>query len=159
MSSGICSIVDSLSERLVSDVRSPVPAHELVPGHVSAEIAIAILNRLYRRQIELVDRPADFDLANFGRSLLRFSCRVRLSPNGWRRLPDAVGVEASRVVPGPPDSAGWMDVELRLESPEVALSQLIGLGADVEVLEPLSLRDAVCAVAEQMAARHQRNGR
>ena len=112
---------------------------------------------------ELSDRPADFDLATwwaasmaeFDRSLLRFSCRIRLSPNGWRRLPDAVGVEASRVVPGPPDSAGWMDVELRLESPEVALSQLIGLGADVEVLEPLSLRDAVCAVTEQMAARHR----
>jgi predicted DNA-binding transcriptional regulator YafY len=52
-----------------------------------------------------------------------------------------------------------MDVELRLESSDVALSQLIGLGADVEVLEPLSLRGAVFDVAEQMVRRHQRRGR
>ncbi len=114
---------------------------------------------------ESSDRPADFDLATwwaasmaeFDRSLLRFGCRIRLSANGWRRLPDVVGLEASRVAPRPPDSAGWMDVDLKLESPEVALSQLIGLGADVEVLEPASLRNAVCAAAEQMAARHRRS--
>jgi predicted DNA-binding transcriptional regulator YafY len=116
---------------------------------------------------EVADRPVDFDLAawwaasmaEFDRSLLRFDCRIRLSPNGWRRLPDVVGVEASRAAPGPPDGAGWMDVELRLESSDVALSQLIGLGADVEVLEPLSLRGAVFEVAQQMVRRHQRRGR
>lgn len=108
-------------------------------------------------------RPERFELstwwassmAEFDRSLLRFSCRVRLSAEGWRRLPDVVGVEASRVDPGQADADGWMDIDLRLESFDVALSQLISLGADVEVLEPLSLRDAMRAVAEQMMIRHR----
>ena len=38
-----------------------------------------------------------------------------------------------------------------------ALSQLIGLGADVEVLEPRSLREGLRAVAEQMVLRHTRS--
>ncbi|NMM90644.1 transcriptional regulator [Rhodococcus sp. SRB_17] len=113
---------------------------------------------------ESFDRPADFELATwwsssmaeFDRSLLRFGCRVRLSAEGWRRLPDVVGVEASRVEPGQADVDGWMDVDLRLESFDVALSQLIGLGSDVEVLEPLLLRGAMHAVAEQMVLRHRR---
>ena len=107
-------------------------------------------------------RPVDFDLpswwaasmAEFDRSLLRFECRVRLSPEGRRRLPDVVGELAAAVEVGPEDNDGWVSAELKLESEAVALSQLIGLGADVEVLEPRSLREGLRAVAEQMVLRH-----
>ncbi|MGC0365673.1 putative DNA-binding transcriptional regulator YafY [Rhodococcus sp. 27YEA15] len=108
-------------------------------------------------------RAADFDLASwwaasraaFDRSLLRYPCRVRLSPGGWRGLRDVVGEEAARVKPEPADSDGWVSVDLRLESEAVALSQLVGLGAEVEVLEPLSLRTAMRSVGEAMVRRHR----
>ncbi|QNG20098.1 YafY family transcriptional regulator [Rhodococcus triatomae] len=109
-----------------------------------------------------VVRPTDFALgewwdehtARFDRSLLRYDCRVRLSPRGWRRLPDVVGIEASRVQPGEPDAQGWVSVDLRLESEEVAADQLIALGDGVEVLAPAALRVALRAVGEAVAHRH-----
>ncbi len=93
-------------------------------------------------------------MAEFDRSLLRFECRVRLSPEGRRRLPDVVGELAAAVEVGPEDNDGWVSAELKLESEAVALSQLIGLGADVEVLDPSSLREGIRTVAEQMVLRH-----
>ncbi|GAA4485766.1 YafY family protein [Rhodococcus olei] len=108
------------------------------------------------------DRPADFDLAawwaasaaEFDRSLLRFPCRVRLSPAAWRALPAVVGVEAARVTPGPADADGWVRVELRLEAEEVAVHQLTALGAGVEVLAPASLRAGLRAVGDEIARRN-----
>ncbi|MFD4369868.1 helix-turn-helix transcriptional regulator [Rhodococcus sp. NPDC058521] len=109
-----------------------------------------------------VTRPDDFDLAawwadsvaEFDRSLLRFPCRLRLSETGLRRLPEAVGTEAARVEPGPPDDIGWFTFDLRLETEEVALHQLTALGADVEVVEPRSLREALREVGTAVAARN-----
>ncbi|CAM3001321.1 YafY family protein [Prescottella defluvii] len=108
-------------------------------------------------------RPDDFDLAawwaasmaEFDRALLRYSCRVRLSPYAWRRLPDVVGAEAARVEPSEADEQGWVTVDLMLEAEEVALDQLTGLGAGVEVLGPVSLRAGLRAVAEEVARRHR----
>jgi len=93
-------------------------------------------------------------MAEFDRSLLRFHCRVRVSPEGRRRLPDVVGELAAAVEVGPEDDDGWVSAELKLESEDVALSQLIGLGSDVEVLEPSSLREGMRTVAERMLLRH-----
>ncbi|AOW91796.1 transcriptional regulator [Rhodococcus sp. WMMA185] len=112
---------------------------------------------------EPATRPANFDLARwwsdsvaeFDRALLRFDCRVRLSPAAWRHLPHAIGVEAARVEPGPPDDDGWFTVHLRLEAEDVARDQLTSLGSDVEVLEPQSLRRALWGVG---AAMMRRNG-
>ncbi|QBJ95923.1 YafY family transcriptional regulator [Rhodococcus sp. ABRD24] len=107
-------------------------------------------------------RPDTFDLAGwwsasiaeFDRSLLRYACRVRLSPYAWRRLPDIVGEEAARVVPGEPDESGWVAVDLMLEAEEVALGQLTALGAGVEVLAPESLRAGLCEVGAEVARRN-----
>jgi predicted DNA-binding transcriptional regulator YafY len=107
-----------------------------------------------------VERPADFDLAAwwsssaaaFDRSLLRYRCRVRLSPAALRSLPSVVGSEAARIEPDPPDSRGWVEVDLALESEPVALHQLTALGAGVEVLAPDALRAGLCDIATAMAA-------
>ncbi|REE72908.1 putative DNA-binding transcriptional regulator YafY [Rhodococcus wratislaviensis] len=107
-------------------------------------------------------RPDDFDLgawwtasvAEFDRALLRFRCRVRLSPASWRRLPRVVGVEAARVEPGPPDDEGWVTVDLLLEAEDVALDQLTVLGGGVEVLQPHSLRESLRAVGDAIARRN-----
>ncbi|OUS90104.1 YafY family protein [Rhodococcus sp. NCIMB 12038] len=107
-------------------------------------------------------RPRDFDLgawwtdsvAEFDRALLRFRCRVRLSPAAWRRLPRVVGVEAARVEPGPPDDDGWVTVDLLLEAEDVALDHLTALGGGAEVLQPQSLRDSLRAVGEAITRRN-----
>lgn len=105
-------------------------------------------------------RPDDFDLASwwadstaaFDRSLLRYPCRVRLSPAAWRALPAVVGTEAARVSPGPPDADGWVEVDLRLEAEDVAVHQLTALGGGVEVLAPATLRAGLRATAQRMLA-------
>mgnify|MGYP005988805963 CR=1 FL=1 len=110
-----------------------------------AELAIEVL------------RPAGFDLAQwwgasmaeFDRSLLRFPCRVRLFDNAVRALPRVIGVAATPEL-GPPDSDGWTEVELMLESEDVALAQLIALGGGVSVLDPASLRRSLRDVASSI---------
>lgn len=111
------------------------------------------------------DRPAGFDLAEwwrtsgeeFDRSLLRTSVVLRLDPVAARRLDRAVGVTAARLAvelfPGA-DQDGWRTVEVPVESEEVALSQLMGLGAGVEVVTPLSLRHRLAGVGAAVAARN-----
>ena len=107
-------------------------------------------------------RPDNFDLgawwsasvAEFDRALLRFRCRVRLSPASWRRLPRVVGVEAARVEAGTPDDDGWVTVDLVLEAEDVALEQMTVLGGGVEVLQPHSLRESLRAVGDAIARRN-----
>ncbi|WP_043807921.1 helix-turn-helix transcriptional regulator [Rhodococcus triatomae] len=111
-------------------------------------------------------RPADFDLAAwwassaaaFDRALLRYRCRVRLSPVALRSLPSVVGSEAARVTPGPADDRGWVELDLALESEDVALQQLTALGADVEVLAPDSLRAGLHDIATATAANNVGRG-
>lgn len=100
---------------------------------------------------EPASRPEHFELADwwataseqFDQSLLRYPCRLRCSPVGFRRLSEAVGVTAARAAgatAGPPDQHGWVELELRGESLEVLADQLLGLGPHVEVLSPVELR-------------------
>lgn len=111
---------------------------------------------------ESAQRPDDFDLpawwaasvAKFDRSLLRFACRVRVSSTGWRWLSDVVGAEAARVEPGEQDETGRFTIDLHLEAEDVALHQLTALGAEVEIVEPSSLRESFRRIGEAMAARH-----
>ncbi|MFD4562300.1 helix-turn-helix transcriptional regulator [Streptomyces sp. NPDC058469] len=109
-------------------------------------------------------RDEEFDLtafwderaAQFARSILRAEVVVRLSPDGVRRLPYAVDPAAARealeVADGPEGSDGWVTVTLLVESEEVAHSQLAGLGPDVEVLAPESLRARFTNDALRLAA-------
>jgi predicted DNA-binding transcriptional regulator YafY len=114
---------------------------------------------------EVFERPAGFDLARhwaasqaeFEASLLRYRSRLRLSPSALRLLPHLVEPAAGQAAldgAGPADAAGWREVELRSESEDVALDQLVGLGAGIEVLAPVSLRRRMAEVGLQMAARN-----
>jgi len=116
---------------------------------------------------EPFDRPDDFDLAahwaqssaDFDRSILRSTVRLRLSPRGARVLPtvmDPAAVAAALTDPGPPDADGWVEVEVAVESDEVAAMQLLALGDGVEVLEPPAVREALAATARRMARLNQR---
>jgi predicted DNA-binding transcriptional regulator YafY len=110
-------------------------------------------------------RPDGFDLpewwarssAEFDRSLLRFACRLRLSPPALRLLPHVTDpAAAQRAIDGagPPDDDGWREVALEGESAQVLTAQLLGLGAGVEVLEPGTMRAALRDVAQAMASRN-----
>ncbi len=120
--------------------------------------------------VELLDerfeRPAGFDLvswwerssAQFERSLQRARVRVRLSPAGARALPRVVDADlavAALEQAGPPGPDGWTEVDLPLEEPEIAAGQLLGLGVEVEVVEPPAVRAAFADAARRMADRHR----
>ncbi|TQF69306.1 YafY family transcriptional regulator [Rhodococcus spelaei] len=143
----------------------------LVAAHRGSVLSFRV-SRIHRAEIldATARRPEDFDLAAwwaesaavFDRSLLRYPCRLRLAPAARRALPAVVGTEAARVTPGPADAEGWVEVDLMLESEEVALHQLTALGGGVEVLAPKSLRAGLHAVGREIARRNsaitQRDG-
>ena len=83
--------------------------------------------------------------------------RVRLSPRG-RRLaallgrPSGIRVRRSpHVVAGRED---WVEAWVRIDSPGIAVLDMLALGADVEVLDPPDLRAGVRDAATRIAALH-----
>ncbi|MFY1614995.1 helix-turn-helix transcriptional regulator [Micromonospora sp. WMMD736] len=112
---------------------------------------------------EEFDRPVDFDLPVWWREhVVRFRAQlhqdeatVRLSPAGRQRLreigSDAV-VAAVDASAGPVDAQGWVTAVLPIESLTHAHGDLLRLGADVEVLTPVALRELLAATAAGLAA-------
>lgn len=107
-------------------------------------------------------RDQEFDLPGFweeqaerfARSLLRAEVVVRLSAEGTRRLPHVVDPLSARdalAAAGEPDPRGRVTVTLRVESEEVAHTQLTALGPEAEVLSPASLRERLAADARRLA--------
>ncbi|WP_405752171.1 YafY family transcriptional regulator [Streptomyces sp. NBC_00012] len=110
---------------------------------------------------ERFERDGRFDLAGFwderaaqfARSLLQAEVTVRVSPEGVRRLPytmDRSAVQDALDTAGPPDAEGWLTLTLRVESVEIAYSQLLSLGPESEALEPAALRGRFAAAAERL---------
>jgi predicted DNA-binding transcriptional regulator YafY len=83
--------------------------------------------------------------------------RVRLSPRG-RRLAALLGRPADiRVRRSPHMVAGrddWVEAWVRIDSPGIAVLDMLALGADVEVLDPPELRVGVRDAATRIAALH-----
>ncbi|TCK20751.1 helix-turn-helix transcriptional regulator [Pseudonocardia endophytica] len=107
-------------------------------------------------------RPDGFDLAahwaasarRFESSLLRATARLRLSPRGLRMLPTVTDTEAAHRAIAAADVAdqdGWTPVTLQHEGERVIAGQLLGLGPEVEVLEPSSVRSALADLARRTA--------
>ncbi|MDH6584152.1 putative DNA-binding transcriptional regulator YafY [Streptomyces sp. SAI-133] len=97
------------------------------------------------------ERDEEFDLPGFwaeqaerfARSILHAEVVVRLSGDGVRRLPyvvDPVSAREALAAAGAVHEDGWLTVTLPVESEQVAHAQLAGLGPEVEVLAPGSLR-------------------
>jgi predicted DNA-binding transcriptional regulator YafY len=114
---------------------------------------------------EQFERPVDFDLAEwwagaaarFEGQMLRATVRVRVGPRGLKFLAGAVDHDAAlRAIAhaGPPDAEGWRELELDVESIEVAAGQLTALGGEVEGLEPPELRARLAAAGMALAARN-----
>ncbi|KFG00403.1 transcriptional regulator [Streptomyces scabiei] len=105
---------------------------------------------------EEFDLPAYWDeqTERFARSILHAEVVVRLSAEGVRRLPrvvDPVSARDALASAGAPDGHGLTTVMLRVESEEVAHTQLTALGVEAEVLAPESLRERFAADARRLA--------
>ncbi|GAA2626623.1 WYL domain-containing protein [Dactylosporangium fulvum] len=107
------------------------------------------------------ERDGSFDLAafwgeqalEFERGILREQARIRLSPAGVRLLRHTVEALAARAVDEQavtPGADGWVVVTLPVESVAVACTQLLGLGPEVEVLDPPELRELMRSAATRM---------
>ncbi|QDY10796.1 YafY family transcriptional regulator [Micromonospora sp. HM134] len=128
--------------------------------------------RTYRvdRVVDVVPDPATFvrddgfDLGGywreqaeaFLRGMLAERVTVRVSPVGLRRLrflaDTPFAYEEALASVGAPDGQGWVVTRLPVESVEVAYPQLLGLGPEVEVLDPPELRARLVDAAARSAA-------
>jgi predicted DNA-binding transcriptional regulator YafY len=112
-------------------------------------------------QAKLLDTPstvpADFDLGGFWEkstkafrsSLPNYVARFRVAPAIFPRLQFAG--RFARVGEGAePDSDGWLQVSVGFDVEEMACEYALGFGANLEVLEPPSLREKVLAAAKRV---------
>ncbi|MEV5434989.1 WYL domain-containing protein [Streptomyces sp. NPDC052682] len=110
---------------------------------------------------EVFARPAGFDLAahweessrRLEAALHQGTARLRLSPRAQRLLPMQCGAAGVRALEsaGPPDAAGWVEVEMPVEAEAVAVGDLLRLGTEAEVLGPPELRRAVARAVAVLA--------
>ncbi|MFR9775058.1 helix-turn-helix transcriptional regulator [Micromonospora sp. MS34] len=111
---------------------------------------------------ERYTRPADFDLAGYWREwtqryerdVYRAQARVRMTVAALEFMPYVFPPEmsrAARAAAGEPDEHGWLETTVPIESVRHAHTELLKLGAEVEVLEPAELRDRLGATAHALA--------
>lgn len=109
---------------------------------------------------EHFQRPKDFDLVRFWTAasrayevgLYRGKAVLRVSPRGMRRV-DLLGsaiAQAARETASAPDADGWVSVVIPIESVDQAAADLIRLGTDAEVLQPLELRHRIAQTARSL---------
>lgn len=67
-------------------------------------------------------------------------------PEGWRPRPDAAP---------DPERPDWLEGSFRFDSYESAVTELLALGVEVEVLLPSELRETMAEVGRTIARRHE----
>ncbi|MEU6549850.1 WYL domain-containing protein [Streptomyces sp. NPDC046915] len=115
------------------------------------------------------ERPAGFDLAahwaessrRLERALHQDTARLRISPRAQRLLPMQFGALGRQTLDsaGPPDGEGWVEVDMPVETRAVAVTDLLRLGAEAEVLGPPELRQAMTEAVAALADRYGLAGR
>jgi len=111
---------------------------------------------------ESFSRPADFDLAaywadstrRFETEIYRDTATLRVSPRGLKQLREmsAAVAEAAARSAEAPDGEGWARLVIPIESIDHAARELVGLGAEAEVLAPAALRERLGETARRLAA-------
>jgi predicted DNA-binding transcriptional regulator YafY len=114
---------------------------------------------------ERFERPAGFDLAShwaesiaaYEREVPRTDVTVRVDPERIYRLGDLVGgqvIAAAERLPEP-DPEGWTRLRLRVDWPlDEVPSHLVGMGSELEVIEPPEIRARVLELARGAIERH-----
>ncbi|MFF7637278.1 helix-turn-helix transcriptional regulator [Kitasatospora sp. NPDC008050] len=110
------------------------------------------------------ERPAGFELAAYWTAaadrltamLHQGTAELRLSPRAAQLLPARFGAVGARALaqaaaPGPD---GWIRLTLPVESPAIAVGDLLHFGSEAEVVGPPELRAALAAEVAALAARY-----
>jgi predicted DNA-binding transcriptional regulator YafY len=111
---------------------------------------------------ERFERPEGFDLAGWWQvnsrelawRLFRGEAVVRLSPRGRELLPVLLGTAQARAAADsacPPDSSGWTQVVVPIESVDHGVADFLRLGAEAEVLAPEELRLRIAGAVHTLA--------
>jgi predicted DNA-binding transcriptional regulator YafY len=109
-------------------------------------------------------RPEGFDLGaywklsvqRFEQDLYRRKALVRVSAAGRQLLADLLPEWLLATLPLVPPDVDWFEMEIPIEDTSISAKQLLRLGAEVEVLAPTSLREAVLDEARAVLRRHER---
>ena len=154
--SGDCETVERLVDPLGLVAKGSV--WYLVAG-VEGDIRSYRVSRVQEIKLtqERFTRPEGFDLAahweqstlKFKTSLPRYSTIVRVGPAVFPRLGFA-GRFAKIERAGAPEPDGWRKVWMRFDVEEMAVEYVLSFGPQIEVLEPVSLRDKVIKMAESV---------
>jgi predicted DNA-binding transcriptional regulator YafY len=104
-------------------------------------------------------RPQGFDLAAhwaqssnyFVSNLPSYPVTVRIAPEVLEHIYHA-GRYARIDATDPPDVDGWIQLRLLFEQEEAACGYLLSFGPQVEILEPLVLREKIIDLAQSVAA-------
>jgi predicted DNA-binding transcriptional regulator YafY len=107
------------------------------------------------------ERPADFDLPkhwrestqNFEREIYIGRARVRATRIGVQRLKD-ISQRCKDEIEAQPlafDEAGWAVFDVPIEEERWAAREMTRAGAEVEVLEPATLRERMTEIARRLA--------
>jgi predicted DNA-binding transcriptional regulator YafY len=117
-----------------------------------------------RRLEERFERPGEFDLAAYWtessaayeRDAPRLEVVVRVRPDRLGRLNDIIGERAAAAAERleETDEEGWLRLRLRIDWPLEVPARLLGLGSDLEVLEPAELRSRVVTLARRVLERY-----
>jgi predicted DNA-binding transcriptional regulator YafY len=114
---------------------------------------------------ERFERPEGFDLAahwrawseEFEARMYHGEATVRFSPRARELLPYYLSPAVTRAIQqtaSPPDAAGWTQAVIPIESHQHAIGELLRLGAEVEVVAPVELRERMVATISALAARY-----
>jgi predicted DNA-binding transcriptional regulator YafY len=137
----------------------------VVAGH-EGQLRTYRVSRVTTAQIgeEHFERPREFDLASYWtessaayeREMIRLPVTVRIAPDRIGNLADFVGGKALAEAEtlDEPDPDGWTRLRLKVDWPEEAPGRLLGLGGDLEVLEPPHVRERLVELASGAVARH-----
>jgi predicted DNA-binding transcriptional regulator YafY len=112
---------------------------------------------------ERFERPDGFDLAAFWtessaayeRDTPRVDVKLRLPGDRLPRLHGVVGDRPYETLVRleEPDPDGWLRVRITLDWPNEVVPQILAIGPDCELLEPLELRDRITSQALRLASR------
>ncbi|MEA2605953.1 MAG: hypothetical protein QOI00_710 [Chloroflexota bacterium] len=113
---------------------------------------------------ERFERPDEFDLAAFWtesssayeRDTPNVEVLLRLARERLPRLHSVVGDRPYETLERleEPDPDGWLHVRLKLDWPNEVVSQILSVGSECELLEPVELRGQIAAQARRVVSHY-----
>lgn len=115
---------------------------------------------------ERFDRPPGFDLPRWWREaqealearLFDTEARIAATALGCERLADASPRAAAALARATTGPDGRFQLTMMVENSDHGVREFLALGAEVEVLAPVSLRQRIAALAGELAQLHQGHG-